>query len=64
MNEGKKKCNIFILAFSPFCRRDYDFFNSSISRSLNLHILISYLNLFKVVNGNAFVNRSARLLYG
>ena len=39
----KKKCSISILVFSPSCRHDHDFFNSSIGRSLNLCIPMSYL---------------------
>ena len=39
------------------------FFNISNGRSLNLRIPKSYLNFFNVVEGNAFVNRSARLLH-
>ena len=61
--QRKKECSIYILTFYPFCTYDYDFFNSSIGRSLNLFISISYLNLFIVVEGIAFVNRSARLLH-
>ena len=59
----KKECNISILAFSPSCKHDYDFFNISNDGSLNFHIPMSYLNFFNVVEGNAFVNRSARLLH-
>ena len=59
----KKECNISILAFSPSCKHDYDFFNISNGKSLNLRISMSYLNFFNVVEGNAFVNRSARLLH-
>ena len=59
----KKECIISILLFSPSCKHDYDFFNISNGRSLNLRILKSYINFFNVVEGNAFVNRSARLLH-
>ena len=59
----EKKCSISILSFSPSCKHDYDFFNISNDRSLNLRIPKSYLNFFNAVEGNAFVNKSARLLH-
>ena len=63
LDEGKKKCSISILSFSPSCKHDYDFFNISYGRSLNIRIPMSYLNFFNVVEDNAFVNRSTRLLH-
>ena len=59
----EKKCSISILSISPSCKHDYDFFNISNGRSLNLRIPKSYLNFFNVVKGNAFVNRPTRLLH-
>ena len=59
----KKECSISILSFSPLCKHDYDFFKISNGGSLNLRIPMSYLNFSNVVEGNAFVNRSARLLH-
>ena len=58
----KKECNIFILVFFPSCRYDYDFFNTSTSRSLNLRIPMLHLNFLNVVKCNTFVNKFARLL--
>ena len=61
--QRKKECSISILSFSPSCKHDYDFFNISNGGSLNLYIPKSYLNFFNLVEGNAFVNRPARLLH-
>ena len=57
LGQRKKECNISISAFSPSCKHDYNFFNILNGRSLNLRILMSYLNFFNVVEGNAFMNR-------
>ena len=59
----KKECSISILSFSSSCKHDYDFFNISNGRTLNLRIAKSHLNFFNVVKGNAFVNRYTRLLH-
>ena len=47
--------------FSFSYKYDYTFSNTSISRFLNFCITMLYLNIFNIVDDNAFVNRLARL---
>lgn len=53
----KKKYSVSTLISFSSCRHDHTFFNTSIYRSLNFCITMLYLNFFKVVDSNAFVNR-------
>ena len=62
--QNKKECIISIVVFSPSCRYDYHFFNTSIGKSLNLCILMLYLNFFNVVEDNVFAHGSVRLSHG
>ena len=57
----EKNYGISISVFSFSYKHDYVFFNTLISRYLNLCISMWYLNFFNTVNGDAFVNRSIRL---
>ena len=61
MGFGQKKKTLSVLVFYLMQKYDHVFFNISTNGSLNLQILMLCLNFVNIVDGNASMNKFARL---